>query len=202
MNWETLMCFGDSITIGARSYCGYPEYCGDLLEKIIGNKWNVVNHSVSGYTAIDLNRYISGNFHNLTSFNPSLVTVLIGTNDIKSGTSLENFEIAYNQILIKAKLIAMRKNVLLIKIPHLPPKVMYPYYYKMNDDIAKFNEKLEELAAKNNVRITQFHITEEDLFDGVHFNEYGSRNTGKQLSDYVLADRGVFMGSDSQGNKN
>jgi lysophospholipase L1-like esterase len=90
MNWETLMCFGDSITIGARSYCGYPEYAGSVLEKEIGNKWNVINHSVSGYTAIDLHRYISDNYNNLSSFTPSIVTILIGTNDIKNGTSLEN----------------------------------------------------------------------------------------------------------------
>jgi len=197
MNWETLMCFGDSITIGARSYCGYPEYCGDFLEKEIGNKWNVVNHAVSGYTAIDLHRYISGNFQNLASFNPSIVTVLIGTNDIKCGTSSDDFEIAYNQILIKAKLIAMRKNVLIIKIPQLPSKVMYPYYYSMNDKITEFNEMLELLAENNGVRITQFNISEEDLFDGVHLNETGSRNTARQLADLILADRGVFQGSDT-----
>ncbi len=46
MNWETLMCFGDSITIGARSYCGYPEYAGNYLEKELGNKWNIINHAI------------------------------------------------------------------------------------------------------------------------------------------------------------
>jgi lysophospholipase L1-like esterase len=196
MNWETLMCFGDSITIGARSYCGYPEYCSDFLEKEIGNKWNVVNHAVSGYTAIDLHRYITNNFQNLSSFNPSIVTVLIGTNDIKCGTSPEDFGIAYNQILIKAKLIAMRRNVLMIKIPHLTPKVMYPYFYSMNDKIAEFNEMLESLAENNNVRLTQFNVSEEDSFDGVHLNDIGSKNTARQLADFILADRGVFQGSD------
>jgi len=199
MNWETLMCFGDSITIGARSYCGYPEYCGDFLEKEIGNKWNVVNNAASGYTAIDLHRHITSNFQNLASFNPSIVTVLIGTNDIKCGSSLEDFGIAYNQILIKAKLIAMRRNVLIIKIPYLPPKVMYPYYYSMNDKIAEFNEMLESLAENNGVRITQFNISEEDLFDGVHLNEIGSKNTARQLADFILEDKGVFQVSDSPG---
>ncbi len=66
MNWETLMCFGDSITIGARSYCGYPEYTGFSLQKELGNYWNVINHAISGHTAIDLNRYITVNFHNLS----------------------------------------------------------------------------------------------------------------------------------------
>lgn len=192
MNWETLMCFGDSITIGARSYCGYPEYAGYSLQKELGNYWNVINHAESGHTAMDLNRYITINFHNLSYFNPSIITVLVGTNDIKLSTSLEDFEIAYNQILIKTKLLAMRKNVLMIKIPHFPPKIMYPYNYNMNEKISEFNLLLETMAETHNVRITQFNITEEDLFDGVHLNEAGSKNVGRQLVEFILADKGVF----------
>jgi len=192
MNWETLMCFGDSITIGARSYCGYPEYTANFLENEIGNNWNVINHSVSGYTAIDLHRYISSHFSNLSSFTPSIVTVLIGTNDIKNDTSAENFEIAYNQILIKSKLIAMKSNVVLIKIPHLPKKVMYPYNYSMNEKIILFNELIESISKKHNVRTMDFNITETDLFDGVHLNEEGSKNTGRQLADFILKDKGII----------
>ncbi len=192
MNWETLMCFGDSITIGARSYCGYPEYSGYFLEKELGNKWNIINYAVSGFTAIDLHRYITNNFLNLSSLNPSVITILIGTNDIKNNTSTEDFEIAYNQVLIKAKLIAMKKNVVLLKIPYLPPKVMYPYFYNMNDKIKEFNDVLTSIAAKNHIRITGFNIPDEDLFDGIHLNESGSKNVGKQLSEYILADKGIY----------
>ncbi len=192
MNWETLMCLGDSITIGARSYCGYPEYAGNLLEKELGNHWNVINHSVSGYTAMDLNRYIAVNFRNLSYFNPSIVTVLVGTNDIKGNTSAENYEIAYNQILIKAKLLAMKKNVLIIKIPYFPPKIMYPYNYSMNEKIGEYNELLELMAARHNLRITEFILSDEDFFDGVHLNEQGSKNVGAQLSKFILADKGIY----------
>lgn len=191
MNWETLMSFGDSITIGARSYCGYPEYAGSILEKEIGNYWNVINHAVSGYTAVDLHRYISAHFNNLASFTPSIVTVLVGTNDIKSGTSADNFEIAYNQILIKAKLIAMKSNVVLIRIPHFPKKVMYPYNFEMNKAVVKFNEIIESMSSRHNLRVLKFNVSDEDLFDGVHFNEQGSRNAGMQLAEFIFADKGI-----------
>ncbi|MEP7146351.1 MAG: SGNH/GDSL hydrolase family protein [bacterium] len=191
MNWETLMCFGDSITIGARSYCGYPEYACDYLESELGNKWNVINQAKSGYTAMDLHRDISNNFSNLSAFTPSIVTVLIGTNDIKNNTSEQDFKIAYNQVIIKAKLIAMKQNVLMIKIPHLPVKVMYPYNFKMNEKITEFNDLLSALAIDHNVRITDFSISEEDLFDGVHLNNTGSRNFGRQLAQYILLDKGI-----------
>jgi len=191
MNWETLMCFGDSITIGARSYCGYPEYAGNYLEKELGNKWNVINHAVSGYTAIDLHRYITNNFANLSSFTPSIVTVMVGTNDIKNNTFPEDFEIAYNQVLIKAKLIAMKRNVLMLKIPHLPSKVMYPYNFKMNEKISEFNKILSIMASDHDVRIAEFKISEDELFDGVHLNDIGSRNFGRQLAEYILLDKGI-----------
>lgn len=191
MNWETLMCFGDSITIGARSYCGYPEYAGAYLEKEIGNSWNVINYSVSGFTAIDLHRHVCAGYSNLSSFTPSILTILIGTNDIKNGTSPENFETACNQILIKAKLIAMKSNVVMIHIPHFPKKVMYPYNYEMNDKVTEFNGIIDSISKKHGVRIFEFSISEEDLFDGVHLNEKGSRNAGMQLSDFILADKGI-----------
>lgn len=202
MNWETLMCFGDSITIGARSYCGYPEYAGNYLEHLLKNKWNVINHAVSGYTAIDLARYISSNYSNLRIFEPSIVTVMIGTNDIKTGTSTDDFEIAYNQILIKAKLIAMKRNVVMIKIPYLPPGVMYPYNIGMNENISIFNSLLERIAEKNNLRIMEFRINSEDLFDGVHLNDSGSKNIGKQLAQFILADKGIQEGFDMPERKN
>ncbi|NQV02922.1 MAG: hypothetical protein HQ542_09770 [Bacteroidia bacterium] len=53
MNWETLISFGDSITIGARSYLGYPEICGDLLENILNKDWHVINHARNGFTTIN-----------------------------------------------------------------------------------------------------------------------------------------------------
>ncbi|MBL8007109.1 MAG: SGNH/GDSL hydrolase family protein [Ignavibacteria bacterium] len=191
MNWETLMCFGDSITIGARSYLGYPEYAGSFLEKEIENKWNVINYAVSGYTAIELCRYITSGFENLVSQSPGIITVLIGTNDIKNSTSPENFEIAYNQILVKSKLIAMKANVVLIKIPHFPEKVMYPYFFGMNQKVNEFNGIIEKLAAGNKLRVMSFDITENDLFDGVHFNEEGSMNAGRQLAGFILSDKGT-----------
>ena len=191
MNWETLMCFGDSITVGARSYFGYPEYAGNYLESEIGNKWSIINHSVSGYTAVQLYRYITSDFHNLMSHTPGIITVLIGTNDIKNNTSPENFEIAYNQILLKSKLIAMKSNVLLITIPHFPKKIMYPYFFSMNEKVAEFNQIIKKLAVKNNLRTFSFNISDDDLFDGVHLSEEGSKKTGKQLADFIMADKGV-----------
>jgi lysophospholipase L1-like esterase len=191
MNWETLMSFGDSITIGARSYCGYPEYAGNFLEKSLGNKWNVINHAVSGYTTINLARYITANFSNLHQFAPGIITIMIGTNDVKFSTAESDFEIAYRQVVLKALMIAPNKNVLLIKIPSFPKNVAYPYQYKMNETVIKFNAIIEKIAADFKIRVTSFSISEEDLFDGVHLDTTGSINAAKQLAHFIEADKGL-----------
>src|SRR6185369_15883500 len=105
MNWETYIAFGDSITIGARTYLGYPEHVGKLLEQTTKKKWNVINHAESGYTAADLLRSIDRNLQNLKGDTSSISTLLIGTNDVKLGTDVNDFEIAYSLLLLKIKLI-------------------------------------------------------------------------------------------------
>lgn len=190
MNWETLLCLGDSITIGARSYCGYPEYTGSALEKEIGNRWNVINHATSGFTAMDLHRSITNNFSNLKQFEPGIVTLLIGTNDVKKNTSVEDFTIAYNLVVMKAMMLAVNRNLVLVKIPYFPKNIAYPYNYNMNERVARFNEVIDEIAKSYGARTIEFDITEEDLFDGVHLNTAGSRNAGCQLCSFILKDKG------------
>ncbi|HET6245060.1 MAG TPA: SGNH/GDSL hydrolase family protein, partial [Bacteroidia bacterium] len=170
MNWETLMCFGDSITIGARSYCGYPEYAGNLLEKKLGNNWNVINLAVCGYTAMDLARYISSNFSNLKQFEPGIISILIGTNDVKKNTLPSDFEIAYRQVILKALLLSCNRNVVLIKLPFFPKNVAYPYNFGMNNKVDSCNEIIDQLAVNYNLRAMEFHLNDADLFDGVHLN--------------------------------
>ena len=90
MNWETLLSFGDSITFGARSYLGYPEICGDLLGKKLQKQWHVINHATNGFTTMDLLRSINPMLSNYKASYASLITVMIGTNDIKNKVDKTN----------------------------------------------------------------------------------------------------------------
>jgi lysophospholipase L1-like esterase len=193
MNWETLMCLGDSITIGSRSYCGYPEYAGYYLEKALGNKWNVINHSVSGYTAMDLARSLSADMPALKSHAPGIITILAGTNDVKKDTPPDLFRISYGQCILKSRLIAQEKNVVLVTIPRFTPKVTYPYAYAMNEKVDRFNAIISELAASEGLRTFTFSFSETDFTDGVHLSEAGALTAGQQLSAYVLADKGIGL---------
>jgi lysophospholipase L1-like esterase len=192
MNWETLLCLGDSITIGSRSYLGYPEYAGAQLEKVIGNRWNVVNHATCGFKAIDLHRSMTLHYCSLQQFQPSLATIMIGTNDLKGPTSLEDYRLAYKQIILKTRLLLGNTNIVLLHVPHLPSQVKYPYRSAMNPQVDAYNRVIDSLAEQFELQTLAFEITDEDLFDGVHLNDIGAKSVGKQLASYILTDKGVY----------
>lgn len=186
MNWETLACLGDSITIGARSYLGYPEYTGAFLEEETDKSWNVINEAVSGITTIELARRVSLHFGQLKAHLPNILTLLIGTNDLKCETSVGDFQIAYGQLVTKVQLIVGSPNIILILIPKLVPGVMLPYRLEMNERVATYNEVIRQLAVRHKLEVFEFDSSEEDFYDGVHLNSLGSQKWGKQLSNFIL----------------
>ncbi len=165
---------------------GYPEYAGAILEKTTQKKWNVINHAVSGYTSLDLLRYVDSSWSNLKETNPEIITIMIGTNDIKSNTNESDFKIAINLLLIKARLLQPNGNIILLEIPELENGVMLPYTIKMNERIKKFNSLLSDVAKNEGLMFHRFDQNENLFYDGVHLNNEGSANWGKQLADFIL----------------
>jgi lysophospholipase L1-like esterase len=194
MNWETYIAFGDSITIGARTYLGYPELVGNMLSVQLSKQWNVINHSVSGFKTIDLARYIDSHFSSLKEQNASITSILIGTNDIKEQTQVEDFRIALNQVILKTKLLTINKNVVIFAIPEFHKGIMYPYSIAMNATISTFNETIRELAQQHGIRMVELSHSEQDFLDGVHLNRSGIEHFSTQISKYILKDKGILLG--------
>lgn len=191
MNWETYAAFGDSITKGARTYLGYPEIAGDILSQHLSKEWNVINHSTNGYKAIDLARWIDQSYAHLAEQKPSISSILIGTNDIKEGTTLRDFLIALRLILLKVKLLTPHQNVFILKVPVFPEGVMYPYTIKMNDQIHLMNNAIEDLATINQIRCLTIDLHIEHFQDGIHLNDVGLQTFGKQIAAFILDERGI-----------
>lgn len=193
MNWETLACFGDSITTGARTYLGYPEYSGDLLQREIGNSWNILNIAVNGFTTCDLLRKITAEAYNIEQYNPNFFTLLIGTNDVKKSTSLEDFKIAYDLIVLKILLLNKHKNGILISIPNFRKGLKYPYNYEMNATVNKYNGIIADIGRKYGLGVLGLELEDEDFFDGIHLNKKGSIKVAVQLANYILKEKGLEM---------
>ncbi len=190
MNWETILFIGDSITNGARSYLSFAEYAGDMLEKSTGKSWNIMNFSSNGITVNDLNKLVTQDFGSLSSANASLVVVLIGTNDAKAHTDEGDFKIAFNQLLIKAKLLSQNKNVLVVKLPKFQKGIMLPYQLSMNDQIEKYNGIISELVEKHSTFFADINSGPEHFFDGVHLNKEGALHFANGITELILSKRG------------
>lgn len=186
MNWETILCLGDSITIGSRSYMGYPEYCGNYLKKKTKKEWNVINCSVAGFKVIDLIRHIDLNWLNIKGSSPLLASIMIGTNDLKSGTSIEDFKIAFDLLVLKAKLLVGSKHIVLNKIPTLQKGVMLPYNSGMNKTAILYNNFIEEFAQQEGLILNTMPESEDLFLDGVHLNAKGSKEWGVNLGNLIL----------------
>ncbi len=185
MNWETLLCLGDSITIGSRSYLGYPEYCGDYLVKTTQKDWNVINHATAGFTTIDLVRQIDKKIAALRAFKPDFASVLIGTNDLKNNTSVSDFKIASQQLLVKVTLIVGSTNFVLVEIPKLMEGVMLPYRLEMNHLVDQYNTIIHQLAVDKKIEVIKFTNDPSYFYDGVHLNPLGSSKWGTELGGYI-----------------
>lgn len=186
MNWETLLCLGDSITIGSRSYLAYPEYCGNYLAEQTNKSWNVINHATAGFTTIDLVRSIDKNLAHLKSCKPEIISILIGTNDLKSNTPVSDFKIAYEQLAIKARLLVGNSNVILLEIPKLMDGVMLPYKIGMNEQVVHYNNIIRGIGEEQNLMIGTLDPEPGYFYDGVHLNAKGSNSWGLQLANLIV----------------
>jgi lysophospholipase L1-like esterase len=186
LNWETLLCVGDSITIGARSYLGYPEHCGRALQRSTGRYWNVVNHATSGFRVIDLVRDLDQHGPELRSVVPGLCTVMIGTNDAKAPTSVPDLALAFGQLVLKLRLLMNNRNILLLEIPPLQAGVMLPYRTEMNASIDQFNEVIRATGEEHGLMVDRFTFRPDDFFDGVHLCPEGTERWGEQLADMIV----------------
>jgi lysophospholipase L1-like esterase len=191
MNWETYISIGDSITKGARTYLSYPEKIAYGLKQNLGNNWNLINISENGHTVIGILRLIDKNYNSILSQLSGVTTILLGTNDAKNKTRIIDFKIAYDLLVLKAKLFTQKENVILIEIPNFPKGIMYPYNYQMNDSINLFNTIIREIAEDHGLRTFKFTLEENDLFDGIHLSEQGVDNCSSQLLRFILCDKGM-----------
>ncbi len=150
-----------------------------------------MNFSSNGITVNELNKLVTQNFAALSSCNSSLAVVLIGTNDAKEHTNENDFRIAYNQLLTKAKLLSQNKNVLVVKLPQFQKGVMLPYQLSMNEQIEKYNQIISELVKKHNTFFVDINCGPEHFFDGVHLNKEGALYFASGITELILSKRGI-----------
>lgn len=190
MNWESMLCMGDSITRGARSYLGYPEIAADLLGRKTRVSWATWNFAWNGYRAIDLLRAVDEHRASIAQFQPSLCTIMVGTNDAKEGVPVADYALVMAQLVTKARLLTQNRHVMLLGVPRLARGMSLPYNAAMNAPIDAYNTALRTLAEEARCAFLELRCEEGDLVDGVHLSNAGTRSFATQLRDRILQDRG------------
>ena len=145
---KILFFFGDSITEGYNVKEFYDEY-------------RVVNSGISGNTTNDLINRIDSDLYD---YNPSVVIIQIGTNDIRA--SIKDEEIINNLKTIIKGIRKNRKNasILIESIYPLNRDMDAEYWNDVNPDynnkhIIKLNNDIKELCKKESIKYIDIYTS-------------------------------------------
>lgn len=186
MNYQNILCVGDSQTFGARTYGCYPLYLSKILTKKTPYQWRVINQSTNGYTAKDLYFQINTNIESITDTYQACI--LIGTNDVASDNDVEIFGEYYRQIL-RCFLIKKYKAVFCGEIPPIFPDGHIFFNKRTSSNRNIYNEcikhVIDEFQSAYFVKMEDF---QRDCYeDSVHFNEIGNMKVAENFAKVIIS---------------
>ncbi len=186
MNYQNVLCLGDSQTFGARSYGCYPLHLAKILTDRTAYEWRTINRSVNGYTARDLWFLTNENIDSISD--TFQCCLLIGTNDVGNRTPIDIFQEYYRQILRTLR-IKKYKTIYCGEIPpiHADGHVFFDrasaeLRLKYNDIIRKLTQ---EVGAARFVPMKE--LPRSSYEDPVHFNENGNLEVAESFADVMVA---------------
>ncbi|MDD5269055.1 MAG: SGNH/GDSL hydrolase family protein [Methylococcales bacterium] len=185
MNYQKIICWGDSQTYGARTYGCYPLYLAKILNEKTQYNWQAINFSNNGHTARDLWFRIS---HELLQIHDVYqACILIGTNDVGVNSSEHLFCEYYRQIL-SALQINQFHAVYCGVIPPIWPDAhaFFPAETKLRRE--RFNLLLRQVIEESPIaRLVEFPtITADCYVDPVHFNEAGNHLIAESFANAIM----------------
>jgi lysophospholipase L1-like esterase len=186
MNYQNLLCLGDSQTFGARTYGCYPLHLARMLSERSRYQWRAINRSRNGATARDLwfrlNEEIDGVADTYQA------CVLIGTNDVGDGNDEELFAEYYRQIL-RTLFVKKFKAVFCGTIPPVfaDGHAFFPRETRERRD--RLNARLRGVTAEfpGAGVVPLDHLDVGCYVDPVHFNERGNVAVAEAFAAAVLA---------------
>lgn len=186
MNYQNVLCLGDSQTFGARSYGCYPLHLASILTERTAYEWRTINHSVNGYTARDLWFLTNENIDGVVD--TYQCCLLIGTNDVGNKTPVHLFKEYYRQILRTLR-IKRYKAIYCGEIPpiHADGHVFFdrPSAELRLEYNAAIRQLIEETPQARFVPMKE--LPRSTYVDPVHFNEEGNILVAESFADIMVA---------------
>jgi len=154
------VALGDSTGsgVGARNGGYVLRLFNRLVELRPGSK--LTNLCVSGATTEDL---VRSQLQRGVEINPDLVTIGIGINDIGHGLTIDQFARNYEEILSTGQQ-KTHARILVTNIPDISsaPRIPGPMRREYQQQIIRFNERLEEIAKRHGVTIFDMYTISKD----------------------------------------
>jgi lysophospholipase L1-like esterase len=185
LNYQNILCLGDSQTFGARTYGCYPLYLAESLTSKTPYCWRAINRSVNGYTARDLWFMLNVEIDTLSDV--FQCCLLIGTNDVGNVTPVHLFKEYYRQI-IRTLCIKNFKAVYCGEIPPIHPDghVFFDKESARRREI--YNEAIQQVVGENTTAIwvPLPGLDREAYEDPVHFNETGNQRVAVAFAEAIV----------------
>jgi lysophospholipase L1-like esterase len=182
-------CVGDSITEGS----GYPEN----LQIMLGDNYKVGNFGVSGSTVLqnsDIPYMNQAAFWRAIAFQPSIVVVMLGTNDAKESSygSVENFQSDYKELIKEYETLESKPKICLVKPPPIFENDLNLSNANLEQNIIPSIEcianELDLLTIDINTALTDYP---EYFMDGVHPSSDGAMLIASKINQAIIFN-GVF----------
>ena len=186
MNYQNIICWGDSQTFGARSYGCYPLYLAKILNSASPYVWRAINRSSNGFTARDLWFMINQEIDSLHDIYQACL--LIGTNDVGEHTPPALFAEYYRQ-MIQTLRIKRYKAIYCGEIPPIYADGHVFFSHQTPGARNEYNALIQTTLREfpNTHWVTFPTLTREDYEDSVHFNESGNEKVAQAFAQAILA---------------
>ncbi len=186
MNYQKIICWGDSQTFGARTYGCYPLYLGQLLDSRTRYAWQVINFSANGHTARDLWFRMGRELNQVKDVHQACI--LIGANDVGNGSPVDVFEEYFRQILTALQIHRFRA-VYCGEIPPIWPDGHAFFPVDTRERRSAYNAAIRRCVEASAIaRLVEFEgLSQECFVDPVHFHETGNKAVAQAFADAITA---------------
>ncbi len=186
MNYQRVVCWGDSQSTGARTYGCYPVYLAQALNAKTRYFWQSINLSTNGHTVRDLWFRIGPEL--LTLRDVHQACVLIGTNDVGNSSPIDLFEEYYRQMLVALRLGGIQV-VYCGEIPPIWPDGHAFFSSATQRDRDRYNTRLKKVVGESEVgQLVQLpELTADCYTDPVHFNERGNALVADAFANAIMS---------------
>jgi lysophospholipase L1-like esterase len=186
LNYQNIVCWGDSQTFGARTYGCYPLYLAQSLNRTTRYTWRVFNYSTNGHRARDLWFRMSTDLPQLHDV--YIACILIGANDVSRQSPVDIFREYYRQSL-DALILSGFRAVYCGQVPaiHADGHCFFP---RSTEQLrSEYNTVIQTLCAEDpHLHYVEFtNLDAECYCDPVHFNEEGNVRVAEHFARAIAA---------------